>query len=84
MVAGLSESENEMDASEITIDYPLDSNPAPPAYESGQVTRMLARTITMTTSGSKTVSAASQADITAAYLNGELTFTGTSWVKEVL
>ena len=76
LVAGLSESEPEVESTEIAIDNPADSKPASPVCESGQVTRMLARTIATTSKGSKTVSAASQADITAAYLNGELTFSG--------
>ena len=72
----MSESEPEAESTEIAIDNPADSTPASPVYEGGHVTRMLARTIATTTKGSKTVSAASQADITAAYLNGELTFSG--------
>lgn len=65
---------------EVTIDNPESvSGPPSPLYDrggGGHVAKMLARSITNTSSGSRTVSPASQADITAAYLNGELSFAG--------
>lgn len=80
-VAGLSESDNEMDASEVTLENPESlSGPPSPLYGrgggggGGRVAKMLARSITANSAGGNAVSTASQADITAAYLNGELTF----------